>query len=91
MKKCLAKYWFLIILLGLFSTKLFAQAPSDPGDDPMRTDSAKYTIVLKPVVNNKSTFPTNFLAERKVYDFINKKSDTIYLGKKNESDAHMIF
>jgi hypothetical protein len=84
-------YGFLIILLSLFSTKLFAQASLDPGDDPMRADSVKHTIVLKPAENNKSTSPLSFLTERKVSDFINIKSDTIYLGKKDESDTRMIF
>ncbi len=91
MKKSFLKYLLLIIPFGLFTTRLFAQTPADPGDDPMKADTAKNIIALKPVANIQLTSYPGFLAEGKGSVFINNKSDSLYSGKKEEEDTHMIF
>jgi hypothetical protein len=97
MKRSLLKYLFVIISFGLFSTKLFSQSPvftgtpADPGDDPMKADSARYPIVLQQSTNNQTKNTHNFLPKRKDSVFTTIKSDSLYLRKNNQEHSHTVF
>jgi flagellar motor switch protein FliG len=89
MKNRSLKYPLLIISFCFISAKLFAQ-PSDPGDDPMRADSAKYIVTLKPTENKQLTSHSNILPSKKDKDS-NKTRENVQLNKNEEKITHPIF
>jgi hypothetical protein len=84
MKKLLVQYLFLVILSCFFSANLFAQAPHDPGDDPMKADSVKYVIELQLTGKNQSTSPNQVVGVGKDNVIANKKSGNTDLGKNDD-------
>lgn len=92
MKKTVLKYVLLLVSFGLLSTRIFAQVPLDPGNDPMQPDSAKFIIPVKRNESNNSTFCPNFSLLKKDKHIPNKKSENTLLSKNGkEDDSHMIF
>lgn len=83
------KYPLLIISFCFISAKLFAQL-SYPGDDPMRADSAKYIVTLKPTENKQLTSHSNLLPSKEDKDS-NKSRQNVQLNKNEEKDTRMIF
>ncbi len=92
MKKRSLIYLLLIGQFGLFSTKLFAQEPLDPGNDPMKADSAKHIVLSKPAENERLTSPVKILPSKKNKDVGDKKTETIQLNKnKEDDDSQVVF
>jgi hypothetical protein len=88
MKKKSFKYLLLIISVAFFSTNTFAQAPPDPGSDPLKSDTTKEITALQ----TEATLPSNvhsiFLSERKNSINLNKRSDTLLLRKNDEENLN---
>lgn len=84
MKKNSFKYLLLIISVAFFSANTFAQAPPDPGNDPLKSDSSKEITALQTATH--LNIHSNFLSERKNPFNFNKRSDTLFLGKNDEKN-----
>jgi len=91
MKNRSLKYLLLIISVGLFSTKLFAQIPAYPGGDPMEPDSAKRIVPLKPAEDKQLTLDSGTLPSTKNKDSTRKATIKVQLNKKEEEDKRVIF
>lgn len=85
MKKTSSKYLLLIISVVFFSITTFAQAPPDPGNDPMKSDTAKEitTFTGAAIAFNVHS---DFLSERKNAVNPDKRSDTLFLAKNDEEN-----
>jgi len=86
MKKNSFKYLLLIISVVFFSTNTFAQAPPDPGSDPLKSDTTKEIMALQPEATMPPNLRSGFLSERKKLSNFNKPSDTLFLGKNEEEN-----
>jgi hypothetical protein len=86
MKKRYFQYAFLIICILVFSTKSFSQAPTAPGDDPMKADSAKYMLELQRLPNNELTSAQILIEGRKAAVTINQIYGSPGSGKTDEEE-----
>ena len=85
MKKASLKFFLLIVSVVFFATNLLAQGLPDPGNDPLKQDSAKQITTL---ATNQSKVYSNFLYEGKNHINFNKRPDTLLFRKNDEKDIH---
>lgn len=87
MKNRSLKYLLLIIPFCLFSRKLFAQIPPNPGDDPIKADSAKYIVSLKAAENRQLISQPNIFISKKDKDSDNKTSENVQAIKNKDKEG----
>lgn len=88
MKKASLKFFLLIVSVVFFATNLPAQGLPDPGNDPLKQDSAKQVATLETRATNQSKVYSNFLSEGKNHINFNKRPDTLLFRKNDEKDIH---
>lgn len=83
MKKIFSKHFVLIIPVVFFSTITFAQAPPDPGRDPLKSDSTIEIPVLQTGETSHSDVSNYLSAGKKTSEF-DKISESLLLAKKDD-------
>jgi hypothetical protein len=86
MKKTSLKYLLFLFSVVFFSLNTFAQAPPDPGSDPLKSDTTKEITDLQTQATIPSTVHSDFLSDRKNSVDYSKRSDPLFLGKNEKEN-----